>query len=286
MIMASGLKFPDPFNFNASNLALEWDQWSRQFRWYILATRKDEEDEEVIVGVLLSLLGREGMKIYDTLPLTAAEAKKKDTVLKAFETYFQPLKSEVFDRFLFHRRHQQPGEPFDTWLVELRGMVKSCNYGAAAIVESILRDQIVLGVANEQVREKLLFEAELSLAKACSIVRACESASSQLTQMASRLDSSVHHLNDRPTKAKPPSSGASRQGGQLFVNWQCYGRRHQKGQCFAANIVCFACGQKGHFANRCPNTRSRHASSGSRQMAPPPSQKKDNQQNSLRAVAR
>ena len=75
--MASGLKFPYPFNFNAPNLALEWDQWSRQFRWYILATRKDEEDEEVIVGVLLSLLGREGMKIYDTLPLTAAEAKKK-----------------------------------------------------------------------------------------------------------------------------------------------------------------------------------------------------------------
>jgi hypothetical protein len=196
--MESGLKFPDPFNFNAPNLALEWVQWSRQFRWYILATRKDEEDEEVIVGVLLSLLGREGMKIDDTLPLTAAEAKKNNTVLKAFETYFKPLKSEMFDRFLFHRRHQKPGEPFDTWLVELRGMVKSCNYGASAIVESILRDQIVF-----------LLDSELSLAKACRIVRACESASSQLTQMTSRLDLSVHHLNDRPTKAKRQSSSAS-----------------------------------------------------------------------------
>jgi hypothetical protein len=80
-----------------------------------LATRKDEKDEEFIVGVLLSLLGRECMKIYETLPLTAPEAKKKGTVLNAFETYFQPLTSEVFDRFLFHHRHQQPGERFDTY---------------------------------------------------------------------------------------------------------------------------------------------------------------------------
>lgn len=100
-----------------------------------------------------------------------------------------------------------------TRIVEL-SLVKSCNYGATKIVESLLRDQIVLGVANEQVREKIFFLEELSLAKACSIVRACESASSQLTQMVSRLDSSANHLNDRPTRGKPPSSqsSANRQG--------------------------------------------------------------------------
>ncbi len=58
--MASSLKFPDPFNFTASNLALEWGQWRKQFEWFILATRKGEKDEDVLVGVLLSLLGRDG----------------------------------------------------------------------------------------------------------------------------------------------------------------------------------------------------------------------------------
>jgi hypothetical protein len=106
--MATALKFPDPFNFSAPNLALEWSQWRCQFDWYILATRKDEKDEEIIVGVLLSLLGREGIKIYEALALPAADAKKIKLVFDALSTYFQQLKSEVFDRFLFHRRHQQP----------------------------------------------------------------------------------------------------------------------------------------------------------------------------------
>ena len=109
--MATALKFPDPFNFSAPNLTLEWSQWRCQFDWYILATRKDEKDEEFIVGVLLSLLGREGIKIYDTLALPAADAKKIKPVLDALKTYFQPLQSEVFDRFLFHRRHQHQVNP-------------------------------------------------------------------------------------------------------------------------------------------------------------------------------
>jgi hypothetical protein len=74
--MATALNFPDPFNFSAPNFTLEWIQWRFQFDWYILATRKDKKDEEFIVGVLLSLLGREGIKIYDTLALPPADAQK------------------------------------------------------------------------------------------------------------------------------------------------------------------------------------------------------------------
>lgn len=114
VIMATVLKFYDPFNFTAPNL----EPWSSigvgpmasPVDLYIKGTRKEEE---VIVGGLLSLLGREGIKIYDTLALSAANAKNIKSVLDALTEYFQPLKSEVFDQFLFHRSHQQPGEPFD-----------------------------------------------------------------------------------------------------------------------------------------------------------------------------
>ena len=52
--MASALKFPDPFNFSASNLAVEWAQWRTQFECYILATRKAEKNEDVLVLPILS----------------------------------------------------------------------------------------------------------------------------------------------------------------------------------------------------------------------------------------
>ena len=124
--MATGLRFPNSFSFMAPNSALEWEQWRRQF------------DCLAEVGVLLSLLGRKRIKIYETLTLAVAGAKKIKPVLNAFTAYFQRLKSEVFERFLFHLRHQQPGEPFDTWLAELRSMVKPCKYGTNQVREKLI----------------------------------------------------------------------------------------------------------------------------------------------------
>lgn len=40
---------------------------------------------------------------------------------------------------------------------------------------SSLSYEIVLGVASDPIREKLLYESGLCLASACAIVRACES---------------------------------------------------------------------------------------------------------------
>jgi hypothetical protein len=55
----------------------------------------------------LSLPGRDGVKIYETFPFADAnDAKKTVPVLDHFTDYFEPLKSEVFDRFCFHKRHE------------------------------------------------------------------------------------------------------------------------------------------------------------------------------------
>ncbi|XP_032791650.1 uncharacterized protein K02A2.6-like [Daphnia magna] len=271
--MASSLKAPEPFSFSSPNLAAEWKMWRRQFEYYILATRKAEKDEEVLVGVLITLLGVEGPKIFDTFVFaTAGDEKKIKSVLEKFNDHFEPLKSEVFERFKFLRRHQQPGESFDSRIVCLIGMVKGCNYGVS--VESVLRDQIVLGVPDSQTREKLLFEKSLDLAKACDIVRACEASRAQLSQMASDLnirrpEDSVHHFSDKSAKRFPGASGGTRpktySGGAMPKLFDCSGcgRQHAKNQCPAFHITCFSCGDKGHFSRRCINRRQHSGSRAS-----------------------
>ncbi|XP_045023117.1 uncharacterized protein K02A2.6-like isoform X3 [Daphnia magna] len=170
-------------------------------------------------------------------------------------------------------------------------MVSSCNFGTPAVIDSVLRDQIVFGVASEHVREKLLFETDLKLAGACNIVRACESASSKLTQMAPRGESTVHRLHDNQPKGKQGMSSynkSSQPGGnmQQYVNCQGCGRRHRKDQCSAAKVVCFSCQQVGHYANRCPNGGSQQGTSHPRKMAPPPAPPTGTRQPTMRPAQR
>jgi hypothetical protein len=67
------------------------------------------------IGVLLSLLGWDIIKIYETITFTdPLDAMKISPVLDKFTGYFEPLKIKVFSRFCFHKRQQQPSMSFDS----------------------------------------------------------------------------------------------------------------------------------------------------------------------------
>lgn len=287
--MSGSLKAPDPFSFESRDLAANWGIWQRQFEWYLVATSSGVNvDEEMLVGVLLTLLGAEGLKIYDTFLFDpATDARKIIPVLDRFTAHFEPRRCEVYERFKFLKRHRRPDETFDAWLIALRSLVKTCNYGA--VVDSFLRDAIVLGIADPLVREKLLYEKDLQLEKACDIVRACEHSKAQLTHFASPAADTAHALQSRPHNrrsdnkssqhsvnpapgGRPPndqqpfscSSGSST---QQYVNCNSCGRRHKRNQCRAAKITCYGCGATGHYSNCCPsgNSSSQHPSQSSNQ---------------------
>lgn len=66
-IMAEfGLKPPASFNFEDGDPAAQWDAWKNQFLWFLKATKKGKEDEVVQVSVLITCLGIEGARIYDS----------------------------------------------------------------------------------------------------------------------------------------------------------------------------------------------------------------------------
>ena len=191
-------------------------------------------------------------------------------MLDKFQAHFEPRRSEVFERFKFLKRHQLTGETLDTWLIELKSLIQSCGYPANA-VESVLRDQFVLGVADPLVREKLLYENDLKLAKACDIIRACEASKSQLTiintpstaESAHAVRSFDRKPSSRPdyrpsTSKHPPTSTAqtlpstqphsdSQQGKCSKCN-----RYHKKNQCRVGNVRCHGCGVLGHVVSCCP----------------------------------
>jgi hypothetical protein len=76
--------------------------------------------------------------------------------------------------------------------------------------DSILRDQIVIGVADKKTREKLLFDPQLSLAKAIDLLRACETSSSIAEPMSAEA---MNRLTLNKFKLGKPALGKSGHGG-------------------------------------------------------------------------
>ena len=146
-----GLRPPGAFNFDDSDQASQWDSWKNQFNWFLNATKKNKEDEDVQVSVLITCLGLEGAKIYDSLVFTDQGDKLKiNPVLAQFDNHFRPQKSETFERFKFMSRRQALDEPFDKFLLDLKGLIASCNYGTQQ--DSLLRDQLVIGIIDNDQR--------------------------------------------------------------------------------------------------------------------------------------
>lgn len=105
--MASELHPPSSFSFD-DDLPSKWALWKKQFMWYLKATKKSKENEDVQVGVLLTFLGHEGFRIYETFTWTTAGYENKIApVLIKFDDHFQPRKNQTFERYKFLTRHQR-----------------------------------------------------------------------------------------------------------------------------------------------------------------------------------
>jgi len=75
-------------------------------------------------------------------------------LLEVFEKHCLGEINEVYERYLFNRRQQEPGETFDSFVGDLRRLYE-------AVEESAICDRIMLGVAYVTTRRvKTITEAE------------------------------------------------------------------------------------------------------------------------------
>ncbi len=180
MIAMEGLRPPEPMRFDEQR-ALVWDKWIQAFEWYLLAINKSDSDDKVKTAILLTALGPEGQEIHGTfdgnMDATYAQTKEK------FKSYCEPMVNETYERYVLRKRVQKE-EDFDSFLNNLHYQVKRCGYDAPAngetINNSVIWDQIVSGVADDMVRERLLRELKLTLKKVIQICCAAETSKRQL----------------------------------------------------------------------------------------------------------
>ena len=169
----TGLPPPMPTD---GELTLAWRKWRQRFTIYLKATRQadDSTPPGVKTSLLLHAIG------YDSFAL--GDKEKYDIVLQRFEDYYAPKANVTCERYKFFTRSQEEGESIDHYATALRTLARTCDF--RDILDSLIRDRIVLGVGNPRLTRRLLAAEDPNLTKTLEICRAEEISAAQRRRMA------------------------------------------------------------------------------------------------------
>lgn len=251
------VKPPSPLKLNSENMASEWKDFLQRYEWYSTATKLSAKTPEIQAAVFMSTIGEEAIPIFNSFQLPEEDKKKVEVLKRKFTEYFVPRENESFVRWNFFRFRQSETETFDEFLTEAKTKIAGCNFEALA--DGLLRDKIVFGVRSDQVREKLLAEENLTLAKAINICRVTEQATKQLKELKGdelKIDRVKKKASDFAHQQRGVGSNFrnghenSRKQNSRFVCKRC-GASHPPMSCPAYKKQCRKCKKVGHFAKVC-----------------------------------
>ncbi|XP_048054388.1 uncharacterized protein K02A2.6-like [Megalobrama amblycephala] len=247
------VKPPDAVNWTG-NIDCEWRTFKQRFTLYLQAVGLDEQSDARKIALLLTVTGPQSIEVFNTLVFDRAEDKGSfEKVIEKFDLHCSPKKNETFERYVFRSRLQLQGETFDSFLIDLKLKARTCNFGL--LHDSMVRDQIVFGINDKKMRERLLRETELTLTDAVRICHASEVAQqhaktfSEHTKTAAHESSSVAAVTERAQKQS--SSKWKQQYEKEMFNCKRCGKRHRPKQCPAYGKTCAKCGGQNHFAKQC-----------------------------------
>ena len=245
------------------NLSQNWKRFRRQFENYAIASRLNrEEDQEYQVSVFLAVFGPDACEIFDNIKFDDEDDKNDlQKVMEKLQDFFVGDTHEAFESYKFHLRKQEASESIEGYIAALRKLAKTCNFDK--LEERLIRDQVVVGVREEGLRQKLLEDKQLTLDKCMSIGRAYESSKQQLQSMSSEGDSSqVQRLLKKKNASNmkstfSPTFSPSQRGKRQQQNSSRKCSRcgkypsHNRHECPAKGEICRKCNKEGHFAAMC-----------------------------------
>ena len=281
----TGVTPPKPIDVSLCQTNAEhWRLWKQQWGDYSTVTELDQRPENYQIALLRSVIGTEALKVYNTMTFTAAAPETVARILEKFEALMIGELNETFERYVFNSFRQGEHESFDQFYTELLRLSKTCGF-CDCLRDTLVRDRVVIGIRDSQVRKKLLQTRQLTLANCVNICKAAEMAEHHLQGIKS--PDSVHYVDTRRnnsqrssrpsrSKSRPRQGGQDSSGGQgrrggggtrssggnLVQDCRFCGREHERAKeaCAAWGKTCAACKGKNHFAVKCPSSSSKSSS--------------------------
>ena len=249
-------KFVRKLDLTASNVAAQWQTFKSQFSIYQVAKDYSKMSEEVKIANMLLLMGRDCVPIYDQFTFSDSAENIKKTLVNAitmFDNHFEPVKNLIYERVVFNNLKQEPGQSIHQFIIAVQTQAANCDYGDA-IVNELIRDRIVVGVRDNNLRDYLIDIDALDLPKCIQKAKQYVSFHEQSKQMSDKPKTDSDNLDTVSSVKQPGKDTKSRQKPDQKLDSKCPGCGrffHRRGKCPAAGVECFKCGKPNHFSKMC-----------------------------------
>ena len=154
------LPAPDPM-LCTGDVATNWKSFKEAYTDYATAIELHKKDKAIQAATLKTVVGKECRQILARLEISEDESKDPAVVLEKLESYFEPTRNILYERFLFHAAEQQPNETVDQYIIRLRRLAETCNF--RNLHDEMLRDRLVLGCKDKAARARLFRQKECDL---------------------------------------------------------------------------------------------------------------------------
>ena len=194
------------------------------------------------VAHLISDIGPKTYTVLKSLtaPTLPAECELR-RIKEVLVQHYKPTPLIIAECFAFHKRDQLPEEKVNDFMIELRKLARSCDFGN--FLEQALRDRFVCGLANASLQKRLLTERNLTLERALSIATAMEMAVLE-SHGSKKAATSSHTEEEDINRIEMRKHG---------VYCYCCGKKgHMAAQCRFRTYKCHKCNRVGHLQSVCP----------------------------------
>ena len=170
-------------------------------------------------------------------------------ICTAVEEHLSPKPNEIAASAAFYMRNQLAHETVSDYVTEIRKLAKPANFGE--FHDRAVRDRLVVGLANPEVRALLLRTPDLTADKAVDIARSVEVSQRQSREVQPNNGNNVNRLGDSRNEGRQRSNQNQAQQKTEVKCERCNGTTHESEKCRYKDLACDYCSFKGHIERAC-----------------------------------
>ncbi|XP_075732701.1 uncharacterized protein LOC142775232 [Rhipicephalus microplus] len=219
----------EPFDDSIS----DWASYEERLTSFLIVNHVPDSNK---VHAFLSINGPKTYGLFksQTAPVLLS-TKSFEVLKKVLSDHLSPKPSVIGERAKYHRRCQKEGGSLSEFVIELRKLSQTCEFGSA--LDESLWDRFVCGLLGEDIQRVLFTEdSKLTFHTAVERALAIETAKKSATE-ARGGDCAVGDVHRVQAKSQKTSERCFR----------CGSPKHRSEACPRVDATCINCDKKGHI---------------------------------------